>query len=134
VKTKRGDYEAGQLDRVMNTSKLVGDVISTWFKHGEDPQTIVYASSLGHSVHIRDEFRNAGITCEHIDGKTLLEEREAALDLFKAKQVRVITNSGVFTEGGDCPDIGGLASPISYRLQKLKMRFTFLTPTFAYRA
>lgn len=106
VRVQAGDYVLSQLALRMDQPKLVADILSTWFKHGESRQTVVYATNVGHSVHIRDEFIRAGIVCEHIDGKTELAERTAALDRFKAKEVRVITNCAVFTEGWDCPDIG----------------------------
>jgi DNA repair protein RadD len=108
VKIRAGDYAINQLADKMDRPKLVADIISTWFKYGEDRQTIVYATSVGHSVHIKDEFTNAGVTCEHIDGKTRIEEREAALARFAAKEVRVLTNCAVFCEGWDCPDIGAV--------------------------
>jgi superfamily II DNA or RNA helicase len=108
VQVQRGDYVIAQLALRMDTPKLVADILSTWFKYGENRQTVVYASGVGHSVHIRDEFIQAGITCEHIDGKTPIEEREAALARFASKQVRILTNFGVFTEGWDCPDIGAI--------------------------
>jgi DNA repair protein RadD len=106
VQVRAGDYVKGQLAERMDRPKLVADIISTWLKYGDGRQTVVYASSVGHSVHIRDEFMLFGITCEHIDGKTPIEEREASLARFAAKEIRVLTNYGVFTEGWDCPDIG----------------------------
>jgi DNA repair protein RadD len=106
VQVRAGDYAIGPLAQRMDKPKLVADIVSTWFKHGDNRQTVVYATSVGHSVHIRDEFIHAGITCEHIDGKTLIAEREAALVRFAAKEVRILTNCAVFTEGWDCPDIG----------------------------
>jgi DNA repair protein RadD len=113
VQVRAGDYVKEQLARRMDQPHLVADIITTWLKYGEDRQTIVYASSVGHSVHICDRFREMGVTCEHIDGKTPLAERRATLELFRQKNVRVITNYGVFTEGWDCPDIGtvSLARP-----------------------
>jgi DNA repair protein RadD len=106
VQVRAGDYVVEQLASRMDKPGLVADIVSTWLKHGEDRQTVVYATNVGHSVHIRDEFISAGIVCEHIDGKTPLEEREEALARFGAKEVRVLTNCAVFTEGWDVPDIG----------------------------
>lgn len=106
VQVRAGDYVISQLAERMDRPKLVADIISTWHRYGDGRQTVVYASSVGHSVHIRDEFMLAGIPCEHIDGKTPIEEREAALARFAAREIRVLSNYGVFTEGWDCLDIG----------------------------
>jgi superfamily II DNA or RNA helicase len=113
VKTSRGDYAPEQLARRVDQPKLIADIVTTWFKRSENRQTVYYATSRGHSVHIRDEFLNAGITCEHVDGDTPIPEREDALKRFAAGDVRILTNVGVFTEGWDVPDIGvvGLARP-----------------------
>jgi superfamily II DNA or RNA helicase len=82
-------------------------------RHGEGRQSIYYATFVAHSVHIRDEFVNAGITAEHIDGGTPLDEREDALRRFAAKEVRILCNCATFFEGWDCPGVSlvGLARP-----------------------
>jgi DNA repair protein RadD len=113
VATRGGDYVPEQLASKVDQPKLVADIVSTWFKRGEGRQTVYFATSVGHSVHIRDEFLNAGVVCEHIDGGTPIPERDDALRRFASGEVRVLTNCAVFTEGWDVPDIGcvGLARP-----------------------
>lgn len=106
VRTTAGDFNRQQLASRVDTPKLVADVVSTWFKHAEGRPTIVYATSVGHSVHLRDRFIEAGITCEHVDGKTPIDEREEALARFRSGAVKIICNCGVFTEGTDLPDTG----------------------------
>jgi DNA repair protein RadD len=81
VKVKLGDYVENELAGRMNTDKLVGDVVEQWFKHGERRPTVVFATGVQHSVHIRDEFRRAGVLAEHIDGTTPIEERDRILAL-----------------------------------------------------
>jgi superfamily II DNA or RNA helicase len=113
VGTRGGDYVVEQLARRVDQPKLIADIVMTWFKRGENRQTVYFATSVGHSLHIRDEFLNAGIICEHVDGETPIDERNDSLKRFASGEVRILTNCQCFTEGWDVPDIGcvGLARP-----------------------
>jgi DNA repair protein RadD len=106
VKTRAGDYIETQLADRMDKDKLVGDIVTHWFKYGERRKTVVFACSVGHSIHIRDEFRRAGVRAEHIDGSTPIDERAAILAKLAADDIDVVSNCMVLTEGWDMPDIG----------------------------
>jgi superfamily II DNA or RNA helicase len=58
--------------------------------------------SVGHSIHIRDEFLKSGVRAEHIDGSTPKAERDAALERLA---------SGVF-HGRFSPQLGKKALKI----------------------
>jgi len=106
VKTQQGDYVIGQLERRMNTSELVGDIVEHWLKHGERRRTVAFAVGVEHSVHIRDELVRAGVRAEHLDGNTPITEREAILARLKSGETEIVSNCMVLIEGFDCPDIG----------------------------
>jgi DNA repair protein RadD len=106
VETRGGDYVASQLAERMDKAKLVGDIVENWHRHGEARKTVVFASSVAHSVHLRDTFLEAGIRAAHIDGSTPKDERDAALAQLASGEVTVLSNCMVLTEGWDCPDVG----------------------------
>lgn len=108
ARTARGDYLPGDLEARMNTPKLVGDIGQHYFKHARDRRTIIYASSVSHSVNMRNELRRLGAVVEHIDGNTDIEERRRILADFKAGTIDAITNFGVLTEGFDCPEVSAI--------------------------
>ena len=64
VRVERGDYAEGQLAERMNQGELVGDIVTHWLRLSERRKTIAFATGVAHSVHIRDEFRRAGIMAE----------------------------------------------------------------------
>ena len=99
VETRQGDYVAAQLERRMNTDRLVGDIVEQWRKHGDGRQTVVFASGIDHSTHIRDAYREQGIKAEHIDGNTPRAERDDILARLAAGEVTVVSNCMVLTEG-----------------------------------
>jgi superfamily II DNA or RNA helicase len=85
----------------MNTRALVGGIIEHWLKLGGNRLTIVFTAGVQHSVHVRDEFRAAGVVAEHIDASTKPEERKRIIAAFKSGAVSVLCNCMIFTEGFD---------------------------------
>jgi len=102
VRVARGDYVESQLAQRMDTSRLVGDIVSHWLRLAQRRPTVVFATGVAHSVHLRDEFRRAGVLAEHIDASTPAEERDAILAKLAAGTVELVTNAMVLTEGWDC--------------------------------
>ena len=106
VRTQAGDYVESQLAERMDKVKLVGDIVTHWHRLADGRKTVVFASSVGHSVHIRDEFIKSGVRAAHIDGKTPKDERDEILGRLASGDLELITNCMVLTEGWDMPDVG----------------------------
>ena len=106
VRVRRGDYTEAELAERMDKPKLVGDVVTHWHRLAERRRTIVFATSVAHSVHLRDEFGRSGVAAAHVDGTTPAAERDAILARLASGAIEVVTNCGVLTEGFDLPDIG----------------------------
>jgi len=105
LKIKMGDYSETQLQNRMDKVQLIGDIVQTWAKFGENRQTVVFSTGVRHSKHIRDMFLDAGVIAEHIDGKTPKDERKEILVRLASGETRIITNCMVLTEGWDCPPV-----------------------------
>jgi len=108
VKIERGDYAEGQLAERMDDAKLVGDVIVHWHRLADRRPTVVFATGVAHSVHLRDEFRRSGVLAEHIDGNTPTVERDHILAQLAGGKIDVICNCAVLTEGWDQPQVSCL--------------------------
>lgn len=108
VATRGGDYVEAQLAKRMDDTKLVGGIVEHWHRHADRRRTVVFATGVAHSLHIRDEFRRAGVMAEHIDGSTPAPERDAILARLAAGTVEVICNCAVLTEGWDRPEVSCL--------------------------
>lgn len=105
LKIKMGDYRESELAKRMDKTKLVGDIVENWSRIAPDRQTVVFATGVQHSIHIRDRFRDAGILAEHIDGTTPKEERGKILADLASGEIQVVVNCMVLTEGWDSPSI-----------------------------
>ncbi len=55
--------------------------------------------------HICQEYQDAGFKAVSIDSKTPAKERKDLVNKFKNKEIDIIVNVDVFSEGFDCPDI-----------------------------
>jgi superfamily II DNA or RNA helicase len=108
VKVERGDYVERQLAERMDDAKLIGDVVTHWHQLADQRRTVVFATGVAHSLHLRDEFRRAGVLAEHIDGGTPLEERDSILARLADGKVEVVCNCSVLTEGWDRPEVSCL--------------------------
>jgi DNA repair protein RadD len=101
---RRGEFNRKQLEARMDRPKLVGDVVRHWKQLAADRLTLVFASGVGHSIHLMERFQAAGVAAAHIDGSTDTEQRDYLLREFRAGRVRVLCNCNVFVEGLDVPE------------------------------
>jgi superfamily II DNA or RNA helicase len=106
VRTQAGDYVESQLAERMDQDQLVGDIVTHWFKYGENRRTVAFAVNVAHSIHLRDEFARVGVRAEHIDASTPKPERDATLERLASGEIQVVTNCMVLTEGWDMPEVG----------------------------
>jgi DNA repair protein RadD len=128
---KTGDYEEDGLSKVMDDARLRGDIIKHWLEIAGNRKTVVFASGVQHSVHLRDAFRQAGAVAEHIDATTPTDERDDILRRLKHGDVQVITNCEVLCEGWDEPGVSCvvLARPTKSLSLYLQMAGRVLRPT-----
>jgi superfamily II DNA or RNA helicase len=96
------------LAKKMDTDILVGDVVTNWFKLAERRKTVVFATNVAHSVHLRNEFLRAGVLAEHIDGSMPVEERDRVLARLASGDIELVVNCAVLTEGWDSPAVSCL--------------------------
>ena len=119
VHTVAGDFHEGELANRCNTDILVGDVIETWVKRGENRSTLCYGVDRAHALHLKQRFHEAGIAAEYIDYETDRAERECIFDRFRDGETRIICNVATLAVGIDL-DVRCL---IDARPTKSEMRF-----------
>lgn len=105
VKIAMGDYVVKQLDKKMNKTKLNGDIVENWLKHGENRQTLVFCVNVKHSIAVRDEFIKYGIRAEHLDARSSDNDRDDVFRRMEDGDTKVICNVGLYQEGLDIPSV-----------------------------
>ncbi len=103
VETVAGDYHQGQLDQAVNQPQLVADVVQTWLERAGGRRTVVFATSIAHSVALSEAFQRAGVAAEHVDANTPTAERAQIFARFVAGQTQVLTNCFLAAYGFDLP-------------------------------
>jgi len=103
LKVVAGDYVESELDKRLNTPKLIGDICTNWARYGQNRQTLVFASGVKHSINIAQAFNALGVKAAHVDGGTPKEERDIIVKDFTEEKIKVLCNCAVFTEGTDIP-------------------------------
>lgn len=123
IKVTAGEFNAKQLDGVMNTSQLVGDVVQHWLEHAGGRRTVVFATSIAHSVALSERFLRMGVVAEHVDAGTPTHEREAIFQRFSSGATQVLTNCFLASYGFDLPELSCvvLARPTKSEMLYLQM-------------
>lgn len=103
VKTTAGEYNEAQAAAAMSQSVIVDTIVEEYGRHARDLSTVVFAVTVEHSQQLAARFRAAGISAEHLDGSTPIEQRKAILRRVEQGHTRVLCNVGVAVEGLDIP-------------------------------
>lgn len=101
-----GDFQTGELSKVVNTETVNDITVKSWMAKAEDRKsTLVFCVDLAHVAGLTQKFRDYGYDARFITGDTPKVERSVILEAFKARKFPVLINCGVFTEGTDIPNI-----------------------------
>lgn len=100
-----GDYDAKQLSALVNTPRLVGNVVEEYKRHALGRAAVAFAVGITHSLSMAAAFNTAGIRAVHIDGRDSADVRAGALRQLAARKIDVVCNVNLFTEGWDCKEV-----------------------------
>jgi len=108
VKTKFGEYDQGQIEGLIERSKITGDAIAEYLEHIPGEPAIVFCTSVKHADRTAEEFRLAGVKAESVNGNTHPTERKRILDGLGNGSVHVVTSADLIGEGVDIPNVRGV--------------------------
>ena len=98
LKKRAGDYAIEDVEAVMD-GKIYGDAIREYTERCNGKQGIAFCCSIAHSKQLAQQFRDAGISAEHIDGDLGKRQRKAVMDRFRAGEIQVLCNVNLISEG-----------------------------------
>jgi DNA repair protein RadD len=108
VRTAAGDYNKAELEQVVDSQLLVGNVVSESIRLAPRVPKVVFAAGVKHSQRIAERFRRRGIKATHLDGNTPVDERAAILGRLASGDLEVVSNVDVLSEGWDLPALGAV--------------------------
>jgi superfamily II DNA or RNA helicase len=100
-----GDFDRHALAERCDKKQLVGDLVANYTRLSSGRQAIAYAVNIAHALAIAARFNEAGIPAVELDGTTPAFQRADLLARFRDKEIRVLSNCGLFTEGLDVPSV-----------------------------
>lgn len=106
VATRAGDYDIGQVSKVMNKPRITGDAVQHYAKHAPGQACIVFCASIEHAEATADAFSAAGWRSVAVSGKTPTAERDAAIAGLGTGAVQVLCSCSLIDEGLDVPAVG----------------------------
>lgn len=106
VKIKGGDYDERQLAKAFEgDAKLRGEIILNWKQYAQGLQTIVFAVSISHAEEIAERFKEIGVSVGVVSGKTKQKDRDLMIQQWRNRDITVVVNVMVLTEGFDYPEL-----------------------------
>lgn len=105
------DYNKQDVEVAMDP--LVGGIVESWLHRAADRRTILFASSVGKSTYLAEQFRAAGVAAEHCDGTAEDTYRDGVFDRLTSGETQLLCNVDLATYGFDLPAVSCivLASP-----------------------
>ena len=104
LKTGGTDYDEKSLGLAIEKEEgLVGDVIANWVKYAEGRQTVAFCPSIKTSKALVDQFNEAGIRAEHIDGYMDTDIRDELFEAHDAGEFMILSCSQLLNTGWDSP-------------------------------
>jgi superfamily II DNA or RNA helicase len=100
-----GEYKEASMQEKMDIGSIRAQLLNSYLTFAKGKRGIIYAININHAKHICQEYQNAGFNAVSIDSKTPASERKELVGKFKNKEIDIIVNVDVFSEGFDCPDI-----------------------------
>lgn len=105
AKKVAGEWKVSDAEARANKPSVTGDAISEWRKHANGMRTVVFCTSIKHSIDVAAAFNAAGIPAAHIDGGTDDTERDKAIMDFADGKLLVLTQVNLVSEGFDLASI-----------------------------
>lgn len=108
VKTRQGDFAQGELGAVINTQNRNELIVQAYQEHAAGRMALCFTVDVQHAHDLAGAFQEEGVNAVAISGKTPIEERRRTLRQFHDRDIDIICNCQVLTEGYDEPGVDAI--------------------------
>ncbi|MCT3208073.1 DEAD/DEAH box helicase [Limosilactobacillus reuteri] len=129
LRKSNGDYSSQSMDEAIS-HQIYGHIVQQYQRLANGKQAVVYCHSIASAKEVTDKFHEAGITAEEIDGNTDKNIRDKLVQKFRNKELQILVNVNLFTEGVDLPNVDCviMARPTSSLALYLQFSMRCLNP------
>lgn len=103
VRVQRGEYAEAGLEQVMGDAKIIGSVVESWMRRGENRPTLVFGVNCNHAKALYAQFERQGVAAAYCDHQTDSVERKLIEKRFRAGEIKVACSVRTLTTGVDWP-------------------------------
>ena len=113
IKIQGGDFNKKELFERASKLEIIGDIVDTYKKYGENKRAILFAVNIQHSEILCAAFNRSGIPAIHCDQSHDINFRKKAINKLKSGEIKILCNVNIFSTGVDIPqaEIGIMARP-----------------------
>lgn len=117
LRLRAGEYRVDDADKVLNQTAPIEEIVTSWQRHAAGRITVGFGCTVEHAEHLAAAFCAHGIPAAALDGTTPAPERAAILAKLARRELLVVFNCLVLTEGWDLPACSAviLARPTASR-------------------
>lgn len=105
IKKTAGEYNLASMAQEFSKQKLVDAVVNSYEKHAKGKKTIVFNTTIEHSILVHNCFKDHGYNSCFLDSKATKEERSEVLNWFANTDDAILNNVGILTAGFDEPSV-----------------------------
>ncbi len=108
VKTRQGDFAQAELGAVINTENRNELIVQAYQEHAAERMALCFTVNVQHAHDLAEAFQEEGVKAVALSGKTPIEERRNTLKRFHDREIDIICNCQVLTEGYDEPAVDNI--------------------------
>ena len=129
LRKQNGDYSSSSMDEALN-HQIYGHIVQQYQRLAKGKQAVVYCHSTESAKKVTQQFHEVGITAAEIDGNTDQNVRDKLVQQFRDRQLTILANVNLFTEGIDLPNVDCviMARPTSSLALYLQFSMRCLNP------
>lgn len=106
VRKVAGDFNVGQLARVVNTPERNQQAVAAWRDYAWNRRTIAFCVDIQHAKDLAAAFNAVGIVADWVSGEDA--DRDRKVQRLRDGDLDVICNCNVLTEGFDEPGVSAI--------------------------
>lgn len=105
IKKRGGDFAEGALGEALSEAHIGRAMVKGYQEYSEGQQALAFLPTVATAIEVTQVFHDAGIRAACITGDTPLEDRALIYKMVRAKEIMVLVNCMVLTEGFDLPQL-----------------------------
>jgi superfamily II DNA or RNA helicase len=103
--TKSGEYDESETAQVMQSRKLIGDMVKHWKELAPGRKTVGFAVNIATAKEYAEAFNAAGIVSVAVDASTTDKVRDETWRQLASGEVKVVWSVGIISYGWDVPEV-----------------------------